>query len=128
MTNAPGHRQIQQISRSLPGYKVSDADVAIDAVQLQLQDQRYNRVVPGGINGFCMVARTADWWAGAFSTDAVFNPIKKMTGNEDELQRRWEAKKMRMASARNSFVFHYRSVSRVSSPSGPNAQGRYRAR
>jgi GT2 family glycosyltransferase len=65
-----------------------------------------------GINGFCMLAKTATWWSGAFDAQRVFDPSKRMTGNEDELQKRWRRLGRRAGFCPGSFVFHYRSVTR----------------
>jgi hypothetical protein len=129
MTNAPGHRPNQQINRLVGGYVVDDRDEAIDRVQKQLAAGPHAKMVlRGGINGFCMVAKTSAWWDCAFSADDVFNPARKMVGNEDEFQRRWTKKHTisGLGIARGSFVFHYRGVSRNPAATGQHATGRYR--
>jgi GT2 family glycosyltransferase len=69
--------------------------------------------VPEYLNGFCLVARTKTWFAGAFDRDAVFDPAKINSENEVELETRWAiGLGSRMALVPSSFVFHYRSVSR----------------
>jgi GT2 family glycosyltransferase len=59
-----------------------------------------------------MFARTERWWEGRYSGENVFDPAMAMTGNEDELQKRWRKKKFRTGFCPQSFIFHYRAVSR----------------
>ena len=68
--------------------------------------------MPININGFFMLAKTTRWWEGKFNEQHVFDPSKIMTGNEDELQRRWHKQQFRTGFVPSSFVFHYRAVSR----------------
>jgi GT2 family glycosyltransferase len=64
------------------------------------------------INGFCMVARTATWFAGAFDSKHVFDPAHVLTENDTELQIRWAFQGRKFAVVGSSFVFHYRSITR----------------
>ena len=59
-----------------------------------------------------MLARTDVWWKGKFDKQYVFDPRKKMAGNEDELQKRWKRIGQRSGFVPSSFIFHYRSVTR----------------
>jgi len=115
ITNAPGrtNRQRQSVTRYLPGYVTSDdpADLATVAAELQSRHARTG-IVSSKINGYCTVARTDVWWAGAFNKQYVFDPKYKLTGNEDELQTRWLTRRFRIGFVPSSFVFHYRAVSR----------------
>jgi len=124
VTNAPGHRPRQQVKGLVKGYKVSDDQAYIDGVAARLsQDRRLELWSPNRINGFCMAAKTETWWAGAHGAEHVFDPGRKfkLTKNEDELQGRWEKKKIAVGIVPGSFVFHYRGVSR-----GAKGTGRHR--
>jgi GT2 family glycosyltransferase len=68
--------------------------------------------MPEFLNGFCVVAKTSTWFAGAFDSQNVFDPSKINSENEVELEVRWMANRLRLALVPSSFVFHYRSVSR----------------
>jgi glycosyltransferase involved in cell wall biosynthesis len=110
VTNAPGHHRPQDASRYAPVCP-DDLDASLAATARRLR--RYNRPTPCRfINGFFMFARTATWWENRFSESHCFNPKNRMTGNEDELQARWRARRQRIGFHPGSFVFHYRSVSR----------------
>lgn len=115
VTNAPGPTNggQQQVANFYPGYEVTDRADYLRKVAGYLQ-QHYppNIVHPVNINGFFLMARTEDFWSGAYDKDHVFNPAKKMTGNEDELQGRWHKKGWKTGYAPGSFIFHYRAVSR----------------
>lgn len=115
VTNAPGptNHGKQQVANYFPGYQVSDDPKHLATVAEYLRQHYPPNVVHAvNINGFFMMARTDDWWAGAYDSEHVFNPAMKMTRNEDELQGRWHKKKWRTGFAPGSFVFHYRAVSR----------------
>lgn len=126
VSNAPGitSRGAAEVWRYLPGYELSDEPAYLDAVSGRLLSDWAGRVHEVPVNGFAMLARTADWWSGAYDRDHVFrprndlnskghrNPTPLMTCNEDELQGRWERLGRRPAVALSSFVFHYRSVAR----------------
>lgn len=102
----------QDVAAWLAEYTLSDTPDSIATTAAKLL-QCYGYTGYGSpLNGFCMMARTADWWEGAFDSQHVFNPANKMTGNEDELQARWRRRGWTTAVVPGSFVFHYRSVSR----------------
>lgn len=118
VTNAPGptNNGRQRVGHFFPGYAVND-----DAKYLAQVANYLRKHYPVGkihtgldINGFFMMAKTATWWSGAFDKDHVFDPSKRMTGNEDELQKRWKKKGRKIGFVPSSFVFHYRAVSRGS--------------
>jgi glycosyltransferase involved in cell wall biosynthesis len=123
VTNAPGTEHAQWVGHLLPDYRPSDLLSELICVSELISGHR-ERHVEGTVNGFCMVARTATWWANAYDDAHVFrprndftsrgerNPTPLMTLNEYELQRRWHAKGLRTGFCPGSFVFHYRSVSR----------------
>lgn len=112
VSNAPGRtsRGEQSVWKWLPSYVPSD-----DVRQVQMTADRLavahpGKVIPCNVNGFCFAASTSSWWSGAFDTKHVFDPRHALTGNEDELQRRWSHRRRGVVLA--SFVFHYRSVTR----------------
>lgn len=115
VTNAPGMTNDgrQSVTNYYPGYKVTDDPVYLEQVASYLR-QRYAEapLVDVAINGFFMFARTDTWHAGAFDSQHVFDPKNKMTGNEDELQKRWKRRGMKIGFTPSSFIFHYRAVTR----------------
>lgn len=118
VSNAPGIETSwrQKVKNYYTKYQVSDEAQDIAEVSKTLWKAYGSDTVVGdakmAINGFFMLAKTEIWWAGRYSEDHVFNPAKKMKGNEDELQRRWKLKSYRSGICPGSFIFHYRSVSR----------------
>lgn len=128
LTNAPGHQPKQQVKLYLPDYKVTDDPDYLASTALALRKKNPKVFTRMKINGFCMVAKTATWWQGAFSETDVFNPKFKLTKNEDELQGRWQKMEKVTAVVPSSFVFHYRGVSRKGATCGREGQGWFRKR
>ena len=126
VTNAPGHRPKQRVTNFLKDYKVTDDASYLAKVAARLRGSCSKSFLEAGINGFCMVAKTSTWWSGAFDANNVFNPKFKLTGNEDELQRRWRKQRKTLAIVPGSFVFHYRGVSRKHGASGKHGKGWFR--
>lgn len=127
LTNAPGHKPMQQIARYIKNYRVRDDRAYLDAIAQRVRSGLGAKAfIPGSINGFCMVAKTSVWWANSFDSVNVFNPAHKMTGNEDELQRRWSKRGKVLAIVPGSFVFHYRGVSRKGGRHGKTGEGWHR--
>jgi GT2 family glycosyltransferase len=114
VTNAPGPKPFrhQDVTRYFHGYRLTDDIDYLDEVARSLRGEHDRTVLPGAVNGFCMMARTDRWWGGAYSRHHVFDPRYPLTGNERELQRRWRDKGWRFGVAPGSFVFHYRAVTR----------------
>lgn len=116
VTNAPGMTNSgqQRVQNFYPGYELDDGPEYLAQVSNYLKGKFPINIVHGvvPINGFFMIACTETWWSGAFDGEHVFNPGKRMTGNEDELQRRWHKKKRKTGFTPSSFIFHYRAVSR----------------
>ena len=116
VSNAPGQTNggRQRVGNFFPGYKVTDDAAYLAKVARYLRAKQSLDKIVGGlpINGFFMIAKTSVWWEGAFDDKHVFNPAKKMAGNEDELERRWRKRGFKIGFVPSSFVFHYRSVSR----------------
>lgn len=124
VTNAPGTEAMQFVGRYTAKYQRSDAEDLTTAAAVDLRKRYADVVLPGTINGFCMTAKTAVWWAGAYDRRDVFkplnthnsqgrpNPTPTMTLNEYELQRRWHAQGRRTGFCPASYVVHYRAVSR----------------
>jgi GT2 family glycosyltransferase len=113
LTNAPGRtcENLQGIWSYLPtpatDEPASRASIAADLGRLQ-PGQR----VQTKINGFFMLARTEMWWRAAYDADHVYDPKNILIGNEDELQERWWRLGLTTGLALDSYIFHYRSVSR----------------
>lgn len=117
VTNAPGRTRqrppTQNVAAYLGDYELSDdPDVLARQADLLRSQHPLDRVIVDDINGFFMMSTVENWWRGAFEPSLVFDPSKRMAGNEDELQRRWKQRGWRAGYAPSSFVFHYRSVTR----------------
>ena len=118
VSNAPGvsNRNRQNVTNYFPGYEVTDDPAYLTKVAEYLRGKHSINHVVGNcdINGFFMMSKTDRLWQGNFDATHVFDPSKKMTGNEDELQRRWRRNKWQVGFVPSSFIFHYRAVSRGS--------------
>lgn len=121
MTNAPGHRPRQHVSRFIDNYVVDDSDKYIADVSKRLYNKCRGATEKGPLNGFCIAAMADTWRLGAFNlaNGHFFNPKHKMTRNEDELIGRWKKMGITNRIVCSSFVFHYRGVTRH--PSGRHA-------
>ena len=109
LTNAPSDSRHQDIRNYLRSYKVDDSHDALCDVSHRLAQKYSGRTSTGTINGFWMAAKTDTWWANAFDATHVFDPKNRLTGNESEFQKRFKG---RIAACHDTFIFHYRSVSR----------------
>jgi GT2 family glycosyltransferase len=125
-TNAPGHCPWQHIGRFID-YTTSDRQTTLASDAARLREASTFQVVRARINGFCMMAKTETWWSGAFDNERVFDPSRKLAGNEDELQERWLARNRAIGFVPTSYVFHYRSVSRPEGLSGEPGRGAFRS-
>jgi GT2 family glycosyltransferase len=117
VTNAPGwtnrNSQQQNVTKFVPNYKVNDDPEYLQEVARYLKaTYPIEKLVEIDINGFFTMSTLDFWWAGAYDLKHVFDPRYKLTGNEDELERRWKKKGWRYGFVPSSFVFHYRAVSR----------------
>lgn len=129
LSNAPGPtaRGLQDVTRYLPDYQLTDDDSALRQVASRLRAFCHGNgeaMVETPINGFCMTAATVTWWANAYDDEFVFcprndvnskgqqNATPLVTLHEDEFQRRLHQRGRKSGVALGSFVFHYRSVSR----------------
>lgn len=127
VTNAPGNTHSQYVGRYSIVYdkaKKDDAD-HINDVARELYAAQHGRTldVPS-VNGFCMAAWTKTWWDNAHDADHVFkprndyyvngakNPDPLNEAQEDEFQRRLTAAGGTVGVALDSYVYHYRAVSR----------------
>jgi GT2 family glycosyltransferase len=119
VTNAPGHAEWQNL-RHYHQFKLTDDISYLNQLAQAVRNHQRAAVPCKFINGFCMMAKTETWWHGAFDQHHVFDPRCKLTGNEDELQKRWVKLGLRIACVPRSFVFHYRSVSRELTKLAPN--------
>jgi GT2 family glycosyltransferase len=125
ITNAPGHCPWQSAA-NYGVTEISDDPRTIAANATRLRQSVKNPVRVYRINGFLLMAKTDVWWSQAYDKDNVFNPAYKLTGNEDELQRRWLAAGRKIACVPESYVFHYRSVSRPEALGRPASRGAFR--
>ena len=109
MSNAPGTTEHQMIQSFLRGYRLDDSADYLAEVAATIARKFAGKTGTGLVNGFWMAARTQTWWDNRFDETHVFNPANRLTGNETEFQKRFRG---RIGSARDVFIFHYRSVSR----------------
>jgi len=126
LSNAPGvtAKGWQEIQRYMDSYALTDNLNEIDKVAAYLRDSYLGKVVTSPGNGFFMLAAMATWRAGKYDATDHFCPVNNimpsgklnhtplMTGNEDELQHRWQKLGLKSAVVPSSFIFHYRAVSR----------------
>lgn len=116
VTNAPGvtNQGRQRVDNYFPDYDSQNYSPEYLARVAEYCYRQYpaEKVEPCNINGFFMLARTETWWTGSFNDTYVFDPAKAMTGNEDELQRRWHVKGWKTGFVPSSFIYHHRAVSR----------------
>jgi len=115
VTNAPGrtNRQRQSVRNYFPNYKVNDDREYLHKVAGYLwRNHGVETIRYMMINGFFTMSTLAHWFEGAFDPHHVFDPSKKMQGNEDELEVRWQRKHWKIGFVPGSFVFHFRAASR----------------
>lgn len=126
VSNAPGitAQGSQEVQRYIPNYRLSDNPEVLKQQSAYLRNKYKSVVKPTVINGFFQFARMECWIKGKYSKDYFYrpsNPFRKngkrnptplMTMNEDELQDRWHKLGMKSCIALDSFIFHYRSVTR----------------
>jgi GT2 family glycosyltransferase len=128
ITNAPGHalwQNAQPFCREIANGILDDSKESLCQITKALQAQHIGPI-EAPLNGFCLMAKTQTWWKGSFSATEVFNPAFPLVHNEVELERRWHAQGLRMAFVPQSYVFHYRSVSRPAGLNSHVARGAYR--
>jgi GT2 family glycosyltransferase len=125
VSNAPGHCSWQDV-RKYAQFEVSDDSQKLAEHAVLLKNKPMRAIRTFRINGFCMMAETNTWWSGAYDDTHVFDPKRKLTGNEDELQIRWLRKGRRIGYVSRSYVFHYRSVSRPAALALPASRSAYR--
>ncbi len=126
LSNAPGvtAKGKQDISQYVPDYKLTDSAEDLAVLASRLRQQQAGRLRASLVNGFFQFASVPNWLKGRFDASHFYRPINPrgsrgqinhtplMTLNEDELQARWQRKKMLSAVVCDSFIFHYRAVSR----------------
>lgn len=109
LTNAPSDSRHQDIRNYVRGYRLDDSHDALTDLSETLHRKYAGRLSRGTINGYWMAAKTETWWANAFDATHVFDPKNRLTGNESEFEKRFKG---RIAAYHDTFIFHYRSVSR----------------
>jgi len=107
VTNSPGHVRQQNVTRYIPGYVASDDPDDIEDTAKALRGAGHTVGVRSNLNGFCIAGKTD-----SFHRAGNFNPSIPLAGNEDDLFKRSAALGMTCAVVPQSFVFHYRSVTR----------------
>lgn len=109
VTNAPGHSQSQDVTEYLKSYELSDKWESINQTQRQLKELNSETFGRSLLNGFCFAGKTASF----FSVDDLpFDERIPLAGNEDDFFTRAAEQGLSGAIVPQSFVFHYRSVSR----------------
>lgn len=111
LTNAPGTVKAQDVRRYLSEYRAADEPEAVEQVGSQLRVLDIQPVT-SGLNGFFMLGMCDSLRGYMWSGSLLYDPGKRMKGNEDELQRRVWARRGTTAIVPQSFVFHYRGVTR----------------
>lgn len=128
VSNAAGitAKGAQSITKYISDYKNSDSQEYLNRLAKRLRSEHGGEytISPSGVNGFFQFAKTATWWKYAFDSRNPYrprndynskggrNPTPLMTLNEDELQRRWRSYGALSGVVVDSFIFHYRAVSR----------------
>lgn len=128
LTNAPGHatwQNVRPFCTFLRKSVIDDSDESRTAISVSLRASGIGSI-EAPINGFLLAATVETWWRGAFDETNVFNPKFPLEHNEVELQHRWRQRGFRSAMVPQSYVFHYRSVSRESGIDGYLATGAVR--
>jgi GT2 family glycosyltransferase len=127
VTNAPGHAPWQHVLPFCHPHKPSldDGEDRIDQVVAAITEKSVGPI-EAPINGFFMMAKTSTWWKHAFNKRNVFDPRYPLVRNEVELQDRWREAGGRIGFVPQSYIFHYRSVSRPDGLKGKSGRGAYR--
>ncbi len=124
LTNAPGTNSKQYVGCYSKMYRSKRPQDNIQLIQHDLEGKWFLDTEETTLNGFCMTAFTKTWWDNAYDKDHVFKPVNEynskgepnptplMTLNEYELQARWKAKGLKACVCLDSYVFHFRAVSR----------------
>ncbi len=127
VTNAPGHAPWQNVLPFChPDQLVCDDQREQMGAVVAALGRHAVGPIEAPINGFFMMAKTETWWRGAFSDQAVFDPAYPLVRNEVELQQRWVRQGRRVGFCPQSYIFHYRSVSRPEGLKGKSGRGAYR--
>ncbi len=129
ITNAAGHRPKQSWRQYFPGPQVVDNVDYLSkiAAEIRLKQGGKTWFDVRGLNGFCMAAKTAVWWADPHGEHTPFDPRYKMERNEDKLAARWRKLGRKISVVPGSFVFHYRGVSRGGAATrGEQGKGHFR--
>jgi hypothetical protein len=126
LSNAPGitAKGKQEIGEYYPDYKVTDNAKYLQLVAETIHQNNLGKVVESEVNGFFQMCSMSGWQSNMYSQKEFYRPVNNytskgrrnptplMTLNEDEWQGRATAKKLKMAIALSSFIFHYRAVTR----------------
>lgn len=127
ITNASGSYDQQRITTYIPKYSPSDDLREINRVATELTTTHADKVVEGRIGGYFLFAKWENWRKHAFNEDYFFDSQYTLVGNEDEFQTRVLTNGGTIVTCLDSFIFHYRSLSRDLSTIHPNLlDGMYR--
>ena len=112
ITNASGSYDQQRITTYLPKYSPNDDLREINRVATELATTHADQTVEGRIGGYFLFAKWSNWLKHAYDENHFFDPQYTLVGNEDEFQTRLTANGGTIATCLDSFIFHYRSLSR----------------
>jgi glycosyltransferase involved in cell wall biosynthesis len=126
LSNAPGTTCPSgraQVDKHFKGYETTDDSEYLNKVARSLGRTNAKKVIAGPVNGFFQMASLPTWWEKPYDDKNVYSTHgrHRMTGNEDELQRRWRKAGRKTGIALSSFIFHYRAVTR----GGRHKKGRW---
>lgn len=128
VSNAPGvtAKGRQDVKKHLPEYELTDAGESLQRTAAALREKHSGKVLPSKVNGFFLMAAMSSWVKNKYSRTHFFRPVNRHMpsgrvnpdplncGNEDEWQSRAGKLGMKFGIALDSFIFHYRSVTRGS--------------
>ena len=119
ITNASGSYDQQRITTYNPQYSPNDDLREINRVATELTTTHAGQTVEGRIGGYFLFAKWENWLKHTFNENHFFDPQYTLVGNEDEFQTRLLANGGTIATCLDSFIFHYRSLSRDLSTISP---------
>ncbi len=117
LTNRPGVHRAQNIRNFLPRYKETDDLCSIEHTSKAIQ---HNQALAWDeLNGFFFGGKTVLFRRNVFKKfpiEQYFDPRNFVLHNEREFQARLRQKGLKILLATNSFVFHYKGITRQLGP------------
>ena len=110
LTNAPGDKRRQNISRYVKDYELKDDPSSIKELVSRLPKYSKESVVGDGINGYCMIGRPESWMAYGLFNEKRYPMTHQETSFFRHVRRNGGGSNIGIAL--HSFVFHYSSVSK----------------